>query len=66
MEALAKEIASGEWVNILGIGKKQVVKEEVKGYVTSIVLGDQRIRRKVRLRTKIHLYEKFKQRCRSR
>jgi hypothetical protein len=66
LEALAEEIASGEWVDIPGIGKVQVVREEGKGYVTSITLGGQRVRRKVRmrLRTRIRLYEKFKQRCR--
>lgn len=66
LEALAEEIASGEWVDILGIGKVQVSREEGKGFVTSITPSGQRIRRKVqmRLRTKMRLYEKFKQRCR--
>jgi hypothetical protein len=66
LEALAEEIASGEWVDIPGIGKVQVSREEGKGYVTSITPGGQRVRRKVqmRLRTKIRLYEKFKQKCR--
>jgi nucleoid DNA-binding protein len=66
LEALAEEIASGEWVDIPGIGKVQVSREEGKGYVTSITTGGQRVRRKVqmRLRTKIRLYEKFKERCR--
>lgn len=66
LEILAEEIASGEWVDIPGIGKVQVSREEGKGYVTSITLGGQRVRRKVqmRLRTKIRLYEKFRQRCR--
>jgi hypothetical protein len=65
-EALAEEIASGEWVDIPGIGKVQISREEGKGYVTSITTGGQRIRRKVqmRLRTKIRLYEQFKWRCR--
>ncbi len=67
LEALAEEIASGEWVDIPGIGKVQVSREEGKGYVTSITTGGQCVRRKVRmrLRTKIRLYERFKQRCRS-
>ncbi len=67
LETLAEEIASGEWVDIPYIGKLQVVREEGKGYVTSITLGGQRVRRKVRmrLRTKVRLYEKFKQRCRT-
>ena len=36
LEALAEEIASGEWVDIPYIGKVQVIREEGKGYVTSI------------------------------
>jgi nucleoid DNA-binding protein len=65
LEALAEEIASGEWVDIPGIGKVQVIREAGKGYVTSITPGGQRVRRnvKMRLRTKIRLYTKFKQRC---
>lgn len=65
LEALAEEIASGEWVDLPGIGKVQVSREEGKGYVTSITPGGQRVRRKVqmRLRTKIRLFEKFKRRC---
>jgi nucleoid DNA-binding protein len=67
LEALAEEIASGDWVDIPYIGKVQVQREEGKGYVTSITPSAQRVRRKVkmRLRTKIRLYEKFKQRCRT-
>jgi hypothetical protein len=66
LEALAEEIASGEWVDILGIGKVQVQREEGKGYVTAITADGSRQRRKVqlRLRTKIRLYEQFKQQCR--
>lgn len=66
LEALAEEIASGDWVDIPGIGKVQVSREKGQGYVTSITPGRQRIRRKVqmRLRTKVRLYEKFKRRCR--
>ena len=66
LEALAEEIAAGEWVDIPGIGKVQVSREEGKGFVTSITSGGQRVRRKVqmRLRTRIRLYEKFRQRCR--
>ena len=67
LEALAAEIASGEWVDIPGIGKVQVSREEGKGFVTSITPGGQRVRRRVqmRLRTRIRLYEKFKRQCRS-
>jgi nucleoid DNA-binding protein len=67
LEALAEEIASGAWVDIPGIGKVQVSREEGKGYVTSITPNGQRVRRKVkmRLRTRIRLYEKFRYRCRA-
>jgi hypothetical protein len=53
-------------IAVPGIGKVQVSREEGKGYVTSIMQGGQRIRHKVqmRLRTKLRLCEKFKQRCR--
>ena len=66
LEALAEEIASGEWIDIPYIGKVQVSREEGRGYVTSITPNGQRVRRpvKMRLRTKVRLYEKFKQRCR--
>jgi nucleoid DNA-binding protein len=66
LEAMAEEIATGEWVDILYIGKIQVIREEGKGFVTSITPNGGRIRRKVklRLRTRIRLYEKFKQQCR--
>jgi nucleoid DNA-binding protein len=65
LKALAEEIAVGDWVDIPGIGKIQVSREEGKGFVTSIMRDGQRVRRKVRmrLRTKIRLYEKFKHRC---
>lgn len=67
LEALAEEIASGEWVDVPYIGKVQVIREEGKGYVTSITPSGQRARRavKMRLRTKVRLYEKFKRRCRA-
>ena len=67
LEALAEEIASGEWVDIPYIGKVQVIREEGRGFVTSITAGGTRERRKVkmRLRTKVRLSERFKQRCRS-
>lgn len=66
LEALAEKIASGEWVDLPGIGKVQISCEEGKGFVTSITPGGQRVRRKVqmRLRTKVRLYEKFKRQCR--
>ena len=66
LEILAEEIAAGDWVDIHGIGKIQISREEGTGYVTVFTVGGQRVRRKVemRLRTKIRLYEKFKLRCR--
>src|SRR5690606_29247242 len=65
-EALAEEIASGQWVDIPYIGKIQVIREEGKGHVTAITADGTRQRRKVqmRLRTKLRLYEQFKRRCR--
>jgi putative transposon-encoded protein len=68
LEALAEEIASGAWVDIPYIGKVQVIREEGKGFVTSITPIGARVRRpmKLRLRTKIRLYAKFKQHCRDR
>jgi len=64
---LAEEIANGDWIDIPYIGKVQVVREEGKGFVTSITPSGERVRRpvKMRLRTKLRLYEKFKRRCRS-
>lgn len=66
LEALAEEIAAGEWVDIPYIGKIQVVREEGKGHVTVITADGTRQKRKVqmRLRTKMRLYEKFKRKCR--
>ena len=65
-EALADDIAGGEWVDLPGIGKIQVIQEEADGVLTSFGKDGQRIRRRVthRLRTKVRLYEKFRQRCR--
>ncbi len=66
LEALAVEIASGEWVDIPYIGKIQVMREDGKGYVIVIAADGLRQRRKVqmRLRTKVRLNEKFKRVCR--
>ena len=65
LETLAEEISTGEWVDILGIGKVQVCCEEGKGFVTSLTSDGKRVLRKVRmrLRTRIRLYEKFKLQC---
>lgn len=67
LETLAEEIANGDWVDIPYIGKVQVVREEGNGYVTSITPTGERVRRPVRLRlrTKVRLYDAFKRRCRS-
>jgi hypothetical protein len=67
LEALAEEIASGEWVDIPYIGKVQVVREEGKGFVSSITPSGARVRRpvKLRLRTKVRLSERFRRRCRA-
>ena len=65
LEALAEDIATGEWIELPGIGKIQVVREETKGVLRPILLGGQRMVRKpgMRLRTKVRLYEVFKRRC---
>jgi nucleoid DNA-binding protein len=65
LEALAEEIASGEWVDIPYIGKIQVVRLEGKGYVTAITVDGSRQRRKVksRLSTRVRLFAAFKKRC---
>ena len=65
-EALADDIAAGEWVDIPYIGKVQVIQEEADGILTSFGVDGQRVKRRVthRLRTKIRLYEKFRHRCR--
>lgn len=64
--ALADDIADGQWVDLHGIGKIQVIQEEADGVLTSFGKGGQRVKRRVtrRLRTKIRLYEAFKARCR--
>lgn len=65
-EALADDIINGEWVDLPGIGKIQVIQEAADGVLTSFGKGGQRVQRRVthRLRTKVRLYEKFRRRCR--
>jgi hypothetical protein len=65
-EVLADDIASGEWVDLPGIGKIQVIREETDSVLTSFGKGGQHVKRRVthRLRTKVRLYEKFRRRCR--
>jgi hypothetical protein len=64
--ALADDIAAGEWVDLPGIGKIQVIQEEADGVLTSFGKDGQRVKRRVtrRLRTKVRLYEAFKAKCR--
>ena len=66
LEVLAEEIASGDWVDVPGIGKIRVIQEEADGILTSFGKDGQRVKRRVthRLRTKVRLYEKFRRRCR--
>ncbi len=61
-EALAEDLASGEWVDLPGIGKIQVIHEEADGILTSFGKDGKRVKRRVthRLRTKIRLYKRFK------
>ncbi len=65
LEALADDIASGEWVDLPGIGKIQVIQEEADGVLTSFGKDGKHVKRRVthRLRTKIRLYRRFKHRC---
>ena len=66
LEALADDIANGEWVDLPSIGKIQVIQEEADGILTSFGKDGKRVKRRVthRLRTKIRLYERFKRKCR--
>lgn len=64
-EALAEDIASGEWVDLPGIGKIQVIQEEADGILTSFGKDGKRVNRRVthRLRTKVRLNTRFKNNC---
>lgn len=66
-EVLADDIASGEWVDLPGIGKIQVAQEGANNILTSFGKDGKRVKRHVthRLRTKVRLYEKFKRKCKS-
>jgi hypothetical protein len=61
-EALAEEIARGEQVELYGIGKIQVSREEGHGILQAIGPGGTRIPHKVgwRLRTRVRLFEAFR------
>jgi nucleoid DNA-binding protein len=65
-EVLANDIASGEWVDLSGVGRIRVIQEKADGVLTSFGQDGQRVKRRIthRLRTKVRLYEKFKERCR--
>ncbi|MBZ0308268.1 MAG: HU family DNA-binding protein [Anaerolineae bacterium] len=62
---LADDIASGEWVEIPGIGKIQIIKEKGAGKILVIQSNGRKALHPVqmRLRTKIRLAEAFKKRC---
>ena len=64
-EALAEEIAQGEQVELYGIGKIQVSREEGHGTLQAIGPGSTRIPRQAgfRLRSRLRLFEVFRQRC---
>jgi nucleoid DNA-binding protein len=66
LEALAEEIVDGDWVDIKGVGKLQVVLEEANVTLTSFGKDGTRVQRQVRqrLRTKIRLYKQLKQKIR--
>ena len=65
LESLADEIASGEWINIKDIGKIQISQEATNIELTSFGKDSARIKSHVsnRLRTKIRLYKRFKNKC---
>jgi hypothetical protein len=64
-EALAEEIARGEQVELYGIGRIQVIREEGHGTLQAIGPGGKRIPRQAgwRLRTRIRLFEAFRKHC---
>lgn len=67
LEVLAEDIASGEWVDLPGIGKMQVTLERGSGTLYAIKGEGERQMRKprTRLRTKVRLNAAFKERCRT-
>jgi nucleoid DNA-binding protein len=62
---LAEDIASGDWVEIPGIGKLQVVKEKVAGRLNTITKDGNHIQHQVqvRLRAKLRLSSDLKRQC---
>ncbi|MEL6526010.1 MAG: HU family DNA-binding protein [Chloroflexota bacterium] len=67
LEALAEDIARGEWVDLKGIGKIQVIREDADIILTSFGKDGKRVRTQVkhRLRTKIRLSRGFKAQIKS-
>ena len=67
LEILAEDLASGEWVDLPGIGKVQVMLERASGTLYPIKGNGDRQPRKplTRLRTKVRLNAAFKSRCRA-
>jgi nucleoid DNA-binding protein len=65
LELLAEDVASGEWVDLHGIGKMQVVKKKGSGTLWVIDQEGKRapINVKQRLRAKLRLFEAFKKQC---
>lgn len=66
LEALAEEIAEGDWVDLKGIGKIQIVLENTNAQLYSFTTGGKRIKTtaKHKLRTRLRLFKKYKLRCR--
>lgn len=65
LAALAEEIANGEQVELFGIGRIQVSREQGHGVLHAIGPGGTRVPRKAgwRLRTRIRLFDAFKRQC---
>lgn len=67
LEALADEIAQGEWVNLPGIGRIQVVLRANGGQLRAYVdAGAQSRLPGLSVQTKVRLNAAFKTRCRAR
>lgn len=63
--ALADEIARGEQVELFGIGRIQVSREQGHGVLHAIGPGGMRVPRKAgfRLRSRLRLFETFRKKC---
>jgi hypothetical protein len=64
-DILAEEIARSEQVELYGIGRIQVIREQGHGVLQAIGPGGKRIPRETgwRLRTRIRLFEAFRKHC---